>query len=76
MEHSNDNEEITTDAEVETLDFNKPNFIFEPKQHHEWRQQGPYLICKSCDIDHAQYLGMEKIMVGLNEDGTPILKAR
>ena len=64
------------EAEVEVLDFTKPDFSFEPKQHHEWRQQGPYLVCKSCDIEHATYIGMGQILIGLNEDGQPILKER
>ena len=60
----------------EVLDFTKPDFTFEPKEHHDWRQQGPYLVCKSCEIEHASYIGMEKILVGLNEEGQPILKPR
>lgn len=43
---------------------------------HEWRQQGPYLICKSCELTHALYIGMNKILVGFREDGKPILEKR
>lgn len=68
------NEEENIEQEV--LDFNKPAFTFTPKEHHEWRQQGPFLICKSCEIEHASYLGMQKIMVGLNDEGQPILEDR
>ena len=64
------------DSVSEQLDFNKPDFVFIPNDHHEWRQQGPYLVCKSCEIEHATYIGMEKILVGLNEDGQPILENR
>lgn len=60
----------------EVLDFTKPDFIFKPKENHEWRQQGYYLICKSCEIEHASYIGNEKLLVGLNDDGTPIFKLR
>jgi len=54
----------------------KPDFTFIPKGRHIYRQQGPYLICRECQLDHAVYVGMEKIMVGEDEDGTPILKLR
>lgn len=61
---------------VEQLNFEKPDFVFEPNQYHEWRQQGYYLVCKSCDIEHAVWIGREKIMVGMNEEGQPIFKDR
>lgn len=43
---------------------------------HTWRQKGVWLVCKSCEMQHAVYLGMAKIMVGEKEDGTPILANR
>lgn len=58
------------------LDFSKPDFTFIPKGSHQWRQQGPYLICKTCDLEHATYIGMEYLMVGLSDNGMPILKKR
>ena len=61
---------------TEELDFNKPDFQFVPKDTHEWRQQGPYVVCRSCGLDHATYIGMEKIMTGINEQGLPILAKR
>ena len=60
----------------EVLDFNKPTYSFVPKGNHDWRQQGPYLVCKSCELQHAVWVGMEKIMVGINKEGKPILKKR
>lgn len=63
-------------GESETLDFNNPSFIFKPNENHAWRQQGPYLVCKSCEIEHGSYVGMEKILIGLNKKGQPILKKR
>lgn len=69
-----ENEEEKIDEEV--LDFNKPDFIFTPKEYHEWRQQGPFLVCKSCEVEHASYIGMGKILTGLNDEGQPILVDR
>ncbi len=66
-----ENEEV----KEELLDFNKPDFTFIPKGSHEWKQRGPYLVCMSCEIQHAVWIGTEKIMVGMNKKG-PILKTR
>jgi len=74
MEKTND--ELKDEPIGEVLDFNKPDFVFQPKEHHDWRQQGPYLVCKSCEIEHASYIGMQKLLVGLNDKGQPILKDR
>lgn len=41
---------------------------------HEWRQQGPFLICKSCPFPHSVHIGMGKELVGLDEKGKPIIK--
>ena len=62
--------------ETELLDFNKPNFEFKPNEHHDWRQKGPYLVCKSCELQHATYIGMDKLLIGLNEKGQPLFKKR
>lgn len=60
----------------ETLDFNKPDFVFTPKGYHVYRQAGPYLVCKSCELQHAAWVGIDRIMVGEDEKGQPILKKR
>lgn len=64
------------DEEQENLDFTKPNFVFKPNEAHEWRQQGPYLVCRSCELMHAVWIGMNKLMVGIDEKGKPVLKKR
>lgn len=58
----------------ETLDFDKPAYKFEPGEQHDWRQQGPYLVCKSCELQHAVFIGMKKQLVGINDKGQPILE--
>ena len=62
--------------EGEIFDFNKPDFSFIPKGRHLWRQQGYYLICHSCNLHHAVFIGMDKIMVGETSEGEPILHKR
>lgn len=62
------------EQESEVHDFNKPDFEFIPKGAHAWRQQGPYCMCKSCDLEHGVYIGVKKIMVGIGENGLPILE--
>lgn len=71
-----ENKEEEVKGEVEELNFEKPDFVFLPKDNHEWRQQGPYLCCKSCEVEHAVWIGVEKMLVGLDEKGQPILKTR
>ena len=60
----------------ETLDFTKPTFTFKPNGHHSYRQQGPYLVCKSCEISHAVWVGIDKILVGFDKEDKPILRKR
>lgn len=62
------------ESESEDLVFT-PDFQFFPQGRHVYRQQGPYLVCRSCELHHAIYVGMEHIMVG-EEDGKPILRRR
>lgn len=59
----------------EELDFNKPDYIFTPKGAHNYRQEGFYLVCRSCDLVHAVFIGPDRVLVGL-ENGEPILKKR
>jgi hypothetical protein len=72
------NEETSTEEKPieEILDFDKPDFKFVPKETHEWRQKGYYLVCVACELQHAVWIGAEKIMVGTNEKGTPLFKTR
>lgn len=43
---------------------------------HEWRQRGVYLVCISCEQEHAVHIGTEKILVGVDDGGKPILDNR
>lgn len=60
----------------EAIDFTKPDFVFTPKENHNWRQKGPFLVCKSCEILHAVYIGQDRLMVGIDKDGKPLFKNR
>ena len=60
----------------EVLDFNNPDFIYKPPGRHTYRQEGPYLVCRTCELHHAIFIGMDKIMVGEDENGVPVLKER
>ena len=72
-QQSNQNE---VEAVAETKLFNSEDIEIFPSGRHTWRQQGPYIVCKECPLHHAIYIGMEKVMVGEDEDGTPILRDR
>lgn len=60
--------------EFEVLNFDNPDFKFTPSGNHIWRQRGCYLVCLSCELQHAVHIGMEKRMVGVTKNGDPILK--
>lgn len=62
--------------ETETMDFNNPTYSFVPEGKHTYRQEGGYLVCRSCELRHAVWIGMDKIMVGEDSNGNPILRKR
>ncbi len=83
IESNQESKTLLTDEEVLNLkreeqpyNFDNPEFTFIPKGIHNWRQEGPYICCRSCEIHHAVFIGMEKMMVGIDENGNPILKPR
>ena len=69
---SNDEEQVQPEEQI----FNSENVVYFPGGRHVWRQQGPYCVCMACDLSHAVYIGMERVMVGEDENGKPILRAR
>jgi len=40
---------------------------------HNWKQNGPYLVCDGCKVKHAQYIGVDRFLTGF-DNGIPILK--
>ena len=73
-------EQAVNDADLPNFD---PNFqeAYERLQResraniqHTWRQQGPHLVCTSCPHQHAQWVGMDKKLVGFTKKGEPILE--
>lgn len=64
------------EIEPEVEEVYEPDFVFSPPGRHFYRQEGPYLVCRSCELHHAIYIGMDKLMVGEDENGKPILKSR
>lgn len=65
-----------TEERKEILDFTKPDFSFIPQGFHKYKQVGYYLVCTSCEIQHAIWVGPHKILVGVDEKGAPVLKTR
>jgi hypothetical protein len=58
----------------EERDVSQPDYKFVPG-NHLWKQQGPYLVCYGCELQHAVWVGVDKLMVGVNDKG-PIIKDR
>lgn len=75
LNNENEEEEIKGQNE-EILDFNNPSFSFIPNGRHVYRQRGYYLICGSCELEHANWIGPDKLMIGEDENGKPIVKKR
>lgn len=51
-------------------------FEFTPSGTCTYVQRGPYLVCTSCELQHARWIGMDRIMVGEDEKGQPIVQKR
>lgn len=69
-------EEAIEEQLEEELDFTKPSYQFVPKGVHNWHQEGFYLVCTSCDLTHAVFIGHDRVIVGKDEKGDPIIKTR
>lgn len=59
-------------AYVEDASFEKADYKFIPKGDCCFKQQGPYLVCQTCELKHSIYIGNKKMMVG-EKNGKPIL---
>lgn len=75
QENQNENQEPQEQV-IELGEQMQKDFVFVPSGTHRWRQRGPYIVCLSCEIQHAIYIGMERAMIGENADSTPILAKR
>lgn len=75
---SQENEVVEEHKEVQPEEriFTKEETQLFPPGRHIWRQQGPYIVCRGCELHHGIYVGMDNIMVGEDENGKPILRAR
>ena len=80
IESNQESKTLLTDEEVLNLkreeqpyNFDNPEFTFIPKGIHNWKAEGIYLVCRSCEIHHAVYIGPNKMFVGLDEQGKPKL---
>lgn len=72
---NNEEEEVKEEVKEEGEILRKA-FEFTPSAMCTYRQRGPYIICVSCELQHAVYIGMQAVMVGTDESGRPILKKR
>lgn len=60
--------------EVDELSFRAKQNFKELKK--VWRQKGGWLICKNCEHPIGIWIGMEMVMTGEKDDGTPILEKK
>jgi hypothetical protein len=71
-------QEVEEVEEIKEVPFEvmKKDFEFIPHALCQYRQRGFYLVCCSCDLQHAVYIGPNKLMIGEDIEGKPILKNR
>lgn len=62
------------DAEILNFNVEKDAVVYQPNPGHEWRQQGPFLICNSCPLKHAVRIGIDKRLMGFDKNGQPIIE--
>lgn len=73
MQQEQSNQQNEEELEPESI---LNNISYFPEGNHIWRQQGPYVVCRECVLHHANFIGIDKIMIGEDEDGKPILRDR
>lgn len=49
---------------------------FETGIRGRWVQQGPYIVNKSGKLDYAIYIGMDKVLMGVDMEGKPVVEDR
>lgn len=64
----NEDEEVVPETEVLQQEYE-----FKPSALCKYKQRGTYLVCTSCELQHAVHIGINKMMIGEDEHGTPIL---
>jgi len=74
-------DEIKNAQAAQFPDFTKVNQDLQAKAksgvYHSPIQQGPFIICRSCDHQHTiAFIGTEKMLVGVEQNGEPIIKDR
>lgn len=73
----NDKNEVEDVVEVKPEgEVMQKEYEFVPAALCKWRQRGPFIVCTSCELQHALHIGMDKIMTGEDESGKPIIKSR
>jgi hypothetical protein len=70
-------EKPLSQSETQTsYDLSKPDFSFIPDGDHQYIQRGYYLVCTSCQLEHGVWIGADHLMVGIDQEGKPLLKTR
>ena len=65
------------EAEIEGVQENVSNHNLSAPtvgQKHEWRQEGPYVVCRSCESSHGLHIGINKKLKGFDEEGNMIIE--
>ncbi len=74
-----ENSEKKTNGEANNDEFSEvlqKEFEFTPTGLCHYKQRGIYLVCVSCEVQHAVFIGIDRFYVGDDESGKPILVDR
>lgn len=73
MDNDQNEDVIEVKPEGEVM---QKEYEFIPAGLCRWRQRGIYVVCTSCELQHAVYIGIDRMMIGEKEDGSPLLVSR
>jgi hypothetical protein len=63
-----------TSQVAEHHEFHDDNRYHAPRTGHAWKQRGMFVECDSCDHPHGFGLPVNQQLVGIGEDGMPIIR--
>lgn len=69
MEDKEEHQEHHTES-IETDTTSLTSMVAKGLRGHQWIQRGPWIICRSCPIEHATWIGHKKLK-GYKETGEP-----
>jgi len=71
--NENNKEKKETEVVEDYGEVMQKEYEFIPNALCHYKQRGIYLVCVSCELQHALFIGTDRFYVGDDENGRPIL---